>query len=85
MSATAEMLGTIRLHPRLDRDHVVEVIDACLACAQACTTCADACLGEADVTELRDCIRLNSDCAEVCDATARICRHRPEEGHARPA
>jgi hypothetical protein len=38
---------------------------------QACTACADACLAEQSVTDLRRCIRLNLDCADVCEATGR--------------
>jgi hypothetical protein len=78
MSPTAEMLETIRLHPQLDRDRVVAAIDACLACAQSCSSCADACLGEADVAELRDCIRLNLDCADLCATTARVLSRQSE-------
>ncbi|MFL5386421.1 MAG: four-helix bundle copper-binding protein [Longimicrobiaceae bacterium] len=69
---TREMLDT---HPRpspMDRGALAECIDACFECLQSCTTCADACLGEATASALRRCIRLNLDCADVCDATGRI-------------
>lgn len=42
------------------------------ACAQTCTSCADACLAEEMVAQLRQCIRLNLDCADVCDAFATL-------------
>ena len=51
---------------------VAPVIVACLDCAQACTTCADACLNEVHVDRLIRCIRLNLDCADVCETTGRI-------------
>jgi hypothetical protein len=38
----------------------------------ACTSCAHACLAEDHVQELTRCIRLNLDCADVCDATGRV-------------
>jgi hypothetical protein len=50
----------------------VECVEACFDCAQSCTACADACLGEDDSKSLTRCIRLNLDCADVCDATGRI-------------
>lgn len=49
-----------------------ECINACHACAQACTSCADACLSEEQVGVLTRCIRLDLDCADICDATARV-------------
>lgn len=63
-------------HPRplvgIDADALRAAIEACLACAQACTSCADACLNEESVAELRRCIRLDLDCADLCGALARI-------------
>lgn len=64
---TEQMLKT---HPQGRTDAaLVEAIDALYACAQACTSCADACLGEEQIAELRRCITLNLDCADVCLAT----------------
>lgn len=40
--------------------------------AQVCTACADACLGEDALSELVRCIRLNLDCADVCQATGSV-------------
>lgn len=39
-------------------------------------SCADACLAEQDVDSLRQCIRLNYDCADVCQATATMASRR---------
>jgi Domain of Unknown Function (DUF326) len=47
-------------------------IDAINDCAQACTADNDADLGERDVTEMVRCIRLCTDCADVCTAAARV-------------
>jgi hypothetical protein len=40
--------------------------------------CADACLGEEKVEMLRRCIRLNLDCADVCNATGRMLSRQQE-------
>jgi hypothetical protein len=69
---TKEMIGT---HPHVRgsvNQALIDAIDAAYACAQACTSCADACLAEDMVAELRQCIRLNLDCADVCDAFATL-------------
>ena len=47
-------------------------VEACYDCAQTCTSCADACLGEEMVAELRRCIGLDLDCADICMATGSI-------------
>jgi Domain of Unknown Function (DUF326) len=71
----------IERHPRtvsLDSDLVLRCIDGCVDCAATCTSCADACLGEADVPELVRCVRLNLDCADVCDAVGRVVTRQTE-------
>ena len=65
----------VAAHPRpaTDMTHLVECIEACFECAQACTSCADACLAETEhLQALTTCIRLNLDCADVCEATGRL-------------
>jgi uncharacterized membrane protein len=47
-------------------------IEACLTCVQSCTSCANADLFEADVAEMRACIALCTDCADVCGLVVRI-------------
>src|SRR3954452_21116119 len=69
---TKEMIAT---HPDVRgniNQSLIDAIDAAHACAQTCTSCADACLAEEMVAELRQCIRLNLDCADVCSATATL-------------
>lgn len=55
---------------------LIACIEACFACAQTCTSCADACVAEDMVTGLRQCIRLNLDCADVCGATGALASRR---------
>jgi hypothetical protein len=67
-----EMLNT---HPGIavyDRTLLLECIEACFDCGQACVACADACLGERDPAQLVACIRLNNDCADICETTGKI-------------
>jgi hypothetical protein len=81
MTHIAEMLDT---HPRagttaLDRQALLDCIEACFDCAQTCTSCADACLGEEQhLTHLVKCIRLNLDCADVCETTGRLLLRQTE-------
>jgi hypothetical protein len=71
-----EMLST---HPqargRTD-DALIHCIEQCYTCAQTCTSCADACLAEDEVKSLSQCIRLNLDCADICNITGRIATRR---------
>lgn len=48
------------------------LVQAAAECIYCCTTCADACLEEDDPASLRECIRLNLDCAEICSVTAKL-------------
>jgi hypothetical protein len=60
-----------RVHGQTD-SALIEYTELCFDCAQACTACADACLGEPDLDDLRQCIRMNLDCADVCFATGTL-------------
>jgi hypothetical protein len=66
------MLESSPVAPLIDAGVLARCVDECVACAQACVACADACLGSPDVKRLGRCIRLDADCADVCDATARV-------------
>lgn len=71
-----EMIAT---HPHVQgniADAVLKCIEECYACAQTCTACADACLGEETASDLRQCIRLNLDCADICIATGAMATRR---------
>jgi hypothetical protein len=70
MHHVTKMLET---HPQATANGALaRCIEHCFACALSCTSCADACLAEEQVQELVRCIRLNLDCADVCDATGRV-------------
>src|SRR5918998_6021849 len=75
MTVAAEM---IRSYPAdlggVDRDALIRCIEVSVSCAQACTACADACLSESDeqLPMLRKCIRSDENCADMCNATARM-------------
>jgi hypothetical protein len=68
-------------HPRpttLDREALLRCLDECVECAATCTSCADACLGEQDVQALVRSVRLNLDCADLCDTVGRIVTRQTE-------
>lgn len=75
---TRAMLETHPQPTNLDAATLTSAIDAAFECAQVCTSCADACLAEEMVAELRRCIRLDLDCADVCTTTARILSRQTE-------
>ena len=47
-----------------------ELINVLNNCALACNYCTTACLEEDDVRMMRDCIKLDIDCAAICSLTA---------------
>ncbi len=83
MSVVEQMLDT-RSDRRGDgiEEKVRACIEACGACAQACVLCADSCLGERAVAELVACVRLDLDCADVCESTQRVLSRRTGEDDA---
>lgn len=74
------MQDMLKVHPRMsqmkmDRDALISCIQATSNAAQACSSCADACIGEKDIQSLIRCIRINLDCADVCNLTGTLlCR-----------
>jgi hypothetical protein len=69
------LTSLLETHPEpagSDRDVAVDCIAAAAECALVCTACADACLGEDNPSHLRDCIRLDQDCADLCGIVARM-------------
>jgi len=72
------MLDSHPVRTSLDRAALIECITACFECEETCTSCADACLGEQDVRTLVRCIRLDLDCADVCEATGRMLLRQTE-------
>ncbi|MGA4787920.1 MULTISPECIES: four-helix bundle copper-binding protein [Nocardia] len=80
MTTVLDMFGA---HPggpgksgALTADEVARCVEECVACQTACTICADSCLAEPDVAALRQCIREDLDCADICGATARVLARR---------
>jgi hypothetical protein len=72
MQRTVErMLRTSPEPPFASADPLCACIHACVECAQVCTACADACIADHD-RALGRCIRLNLDCADLCEATSRV-------------
>ena len=69
---TQQMIST---HPDVQGNYsqpLVKCIDDCFACAQACISCADACVAEPMVEHLRQCVRLDLDCADICSMTGAV-------------
>ena len=67
--------AVLRTHPHPASeagDEALACIRASAECAAACTACADACLSEERVEDLVRCIRLNLDCADICEVTGRV-------------
>jgi len=64
-----------KLHPlpaTLDREVALRCIAECLDCIAGCTACADDCLAEPDLPDMVRCVRLDLDCADICNATVRV-------------
>lgn len=78
MAHAGAMLESYPGQVRLNAAELSECIEACFDCAQTCTACADACLAERDIAMLVRCIRLNLDCADVCDTTGRLLSRHTE-------
>ena len=56
---------------QLNVEQLTAVIEAASDCAAHCSACADACLEEGDPSLIR-CIRSDLDCADICEATAKV-------------
>lgn len=78
---TREMLEASPAGVPLGTAETAAAIDACFTCVQACTSCADADLVEDDVAEMRACISLCIDCADVCELVARILSRPAQSDH----
>ena len=50
--------------------HNADLLQKLAQCVQACEMCLDACLGEKDINMLVQCIRLDRDCAKICELTS---------------
>lgn len=72
MTAVESLLHAHPQKPSFDTRKLKACIEACRSCGEACALCADGCLAEERVAMLRACIRLNLDCALICDTTATL-------------
>ncbi len=72
MTVTRTMLESSPADSDVSLDALAHCIDMCHECAEACSSCADACLAEEMVAEMRRCITLNLNCADLCVATANV-------------
>lgn len=81
-TSTEKMIKTSPGAAGRDTSSLAKCIDACFEAAQTCTSCADACLGEKNLDALRRCIRLNLDCADLCETTGRLLSRVSQGGSA---
>lgn len=72
MDTLEQVIATSPSRSVFDARMRISCIEACVACELTCLACADACLSEQEVHALKQCIRLNLQCAESCAATARM-------------
>jgi hypothetical protein len=49
-----------------------ELIQKLWNCTLACEACAAACLNEEDIARMRACIKLDRDCADICNQAVRL-------------
>jgi response regulator RpfG family c-di-GMP phosphodiesterase len=64
----------------LHHDHT-KLIKTLVECALACEMCATACLNESDVKKMVTCIKLDRDCADICNQAAVLLQRDSIIGH----
>jgi hypothetical protein len=72
--SVSKMIGA---HPDVKgdvNDPLALAVRHAMFCAILCTSCADACVAEQ--MDMRQCVRSCLDCADICDATARVATRR---------
>ena len=52
-------------------------LQACQDCAEACRRCLDACKAGANADMMAECMKLDFECAAVCDATVQLLSRAP--------
>lgn len=72
MSLLQEMLDAHPEKAQMDREALSECVTQLSSCKDTCILCADACLASKRVDQLTRCIRLDLDCADVCETTGRL-------------
>ena len=69
----------IKSHPQVAgnlNEPLATAVRHAMFCTAICTSCADACLAEEDVAAMRQCIRNNLDCADICDMLFKVATRR---------
>lgn len=51
---------------KMSHEKFQQCIEECLRCMVACNHCYTACLGDKNVEMMKDCIRLDRECADIC-------------------
>ena len=64
----------------MSHEHHHQLIATLHNCASECNHCATACLNEQDVKMFAKCIKLDIDCAEICNLTASLLARGSEHG-----
>ncbi len=72
MSIAQQMVETHPIHGHVEPELLAACVRECFDCAQACAACADACLSEPDVSQLIRCVRINLNCADICETSGRV-------------
>ena len=57
------------------------MLSALSNCVAECNHCAMACLEEKDIKMLAQCIKMNIDCADICQLTASLVARGSDHGH----
>lgn len=78
MTRIEQMMKMHPTHGDMDTKMMMECLEACMECMETCAACADACLAEKNADKLKKCIRLNQDCADICDAMCSILSRQTE-------
>ena len=47
----------------------MSLLENLLLCVDACNTCAVACLDEENASKMKNCIKMDLDCAEICQTS----------------
>jgi len=55
---------------KMAHEKYLSCIETCHDCMAACDYCAQACLGEPDAAQLAHCVKLDMDCAALCNLAA---------------
>jgi Domain of Unknown Function (DUF326) len=72
MTHTKQILEASSNRLAYGAEELAAAIDAASDCVQSCSSCASADLDEQDVAQMRKCIALCLDCADVCGLTVRM-------------